>query len=31
MATFPPAQARNGADSRVKAVLVPTNTGNTNL
>jgi ATP-dependent RNA helicase SUPV3L1/SUV3 len=31
MATFPPAQARNGADSRVKAVLGPTNTGKTHL
>jgi ATP-dependent RNA helicase SUPV3L1/SUV3 len=31
MATFTPAQARKGADSRVKAVLGPTNTGKTHL
>jgi ATP-dependent RNA helicase SUPV3L1/SUV3 len=31
MATYPPAQARQGADSRVKAVLGPTNTGKTHL
>jgi ATP-dependent RNA helicase SUPV3L1/SUV3 len=31
MASFPPAQVRNGADSRVKAVLGPTNTGKTHL
>jgi ATP-dependent RNA helicase SUPV3L1/SUV3 len=31
MATYPPAAARQGADSRVKAVLGPTNTGKTHL
>jgi ATP-dependent RNA helicase SUPV3L1/SUV3 len=31
MATYPPAQARHGAESRVKAVLGPTNTGKTHL
>jgi ATP-dependent RNA helicase SUPV3L1/SUV3 len=31
MATFPRAGARTGADSRVKAVLGPTNTGKTHL
>jgi ATP-dependent RNA helicase SUPV3L1/SUV3 len=31
MATFPRAGARSGADSRVKAVLGPTNTGKTHL
>ena len=31
MATYPPAQARRGAGSRVKAVLGPTNTGKTHL
>jgi ATP-dependent RNA helicase SUPV3L1/SUV3 len=31
MATYPPAQARYGADFRVKAVLGPTNTGKTHL
>ena len=31
MATYPPAQARSAADSRIKAVLGPTNTGKTHL
>ncbi|MFT3904675.1 MAG: hypothetical protein QM727_15995 [Niabella sp.] len=31
MATFPPVPARKSADSRVKAVLGPTNTGKTHL
>ncbi|MDR2857094.1 MAG: helicase [Novosphingobium sp.] len=31
MATFPPVQAHDSADSRVKAVLGPTNTGKTHL